>query len=450
MKDYLERNKKYILIFFIICFTVFSSGFIRLTYKSYRYNKAYGHEQLSEETLNFPDNFLWGTATAAYQVEGGNVYSNWWDFEQEEGRIKNGDRSDISANHYVMYEEDIDLMSQMNMNSYRFSIEWSRIEPKQGEFNADEIDHYRDVLRVLSEKGITPMVTLWHHSLPYWFEDLGGWEKSDNIKYYEEYISYVVKNLNSEVDLWITMNEPMAYISCGYISAKWPPGEQDIWKVNRLLKNVIQAHKKGYEIIHANDQDATVGIAEHSSYAIPYHKKSVLENIAAYSIDYIWTHYLLEQITDELDFIGLHYYYRQYINRDSIKDLFGQSLDEFESGSMDRSYHPEGLFEVLMRFEKYDIPIYITELGVPDYHEIDRDQFIREHVREIYYAINEGIDVRGFYYWTLLDCFEWSEGYDAEFGLIDVNMATQERTIKEESWEYADIAKCNCVSNSSD
>jgi len=448
MKNYLKKNKKYILILFLVIFIVFGSGLTKFTHRSFQYNEPYGHVDLEDEILNFPEGFLWGTATAAYQVEGGNVYSNWWDFEQEEGRIKNGDRSDVATNHYVMYKEDIDLMSQMSMNSYRFSIEWSRIEPKQGEFNQEEIEHYRNVLNALSKKGIKPMVTLWHHSLPYWFEDIGGWEKVENISYYEEYVSYVTKNLSEEVELWITMNEPMAYISCGYVSAKWPPGEQNIWKVNRLLKNIIKAHKRGYEVIHSNDQDAKVGLAEHSSYAVPYHKNNILENIAAYSIDYVWTHYLLEQITDELDFIGLHYYYRQYINIDALEDLLSQSLDEFETRSMDRSYYPKGLFEVLMRFKKYDKPIYITELGVPDYHEVDRDQFIREHLREVYYAVDAGIDVKGFYYWTLLDCFEWTEGYDAEFGLIDINRDTQERSIKEESWEYAHIAECNCVSNS--
>ncbi|MBN2016281.1 glycoside hydrolase family 1 protein [Candidatus Dojkabacteria bacterium] len=441
----LNKNVLVIIIVITMLFCCLMSSFCSVL--SFKYNNPHGHEISDEEILIFPENFLWGAATASYQVEGGNVNSSWWRFEQEEGRIKNGDRTDGIINHYGRYEEDFDLASKLSLNSYRFSIEWSRIEPQKGEFDEKEIEHYRDVLQALKDRDIKPMVTLWHHSVPAWFEDLGGWERGENVDYYTEYVNYVVANLSEEVELWLTMNEPMAYITCGYVSAKWPPAKQDLTQVPGLFSNLTLAHKEAYSIIHEKDANAQVGIAEHSSYIVPYHEKNILENIIASTIDYAWVHYLIDIVKDELDFIGVHYYYKQSINLSLAKDVLTKDPEEIENQSLDRAYYPEGLYEVLLKYKRYEKPIYITEIGVPDYHEIDRNQFIREHVREMYYAIQDGVDVRGFYYWSLLDCFEWSEGYDAEFGLIDVNLETQERTIKDESWEYALIAGCNCVYN---
>lgn len=447
MRKFIKRNKKCIVLFLIILIVLTCGPLSLLINRSLRYNKPVGHETLDDEILKFPEDFLWGAATASYQVEGGNLYSNWWRFEQIEGNIKNGDRTEVAIDHYHKFKEDFDLVKELNLDSYRFSIEWARVEPEKGKFDDEEMEHYREVIGALHDRGIKPMVTLWHHSFPAWFEDQGGWEKQDSINDYVEYVEYVVEKLNDDVELWITMNEPMAYIACGYISAKWPPAKRDVSKVPILFSNITKAHKKAYKAIHKIDSEAKVGIAEHSSYVVPFHPNNIIENVTAYVIDYAWTHHLLEKVSDELDFVGLHYYYKQSINLSLVKDVLTKSPEEIENKSLDRAYFPQGLFEVLLKFKRYDKPIYITEIGVPDYHEIDRDQFIEEHAREIYYAIEAGVDVQAFYYWALLDSFEWTEGYDAKFGLIAVDMETLERTIKEESWVYGEIAKCNCVVN---
>lgn len=433
-------------ILFAIHF-IFTSILCGLVVRSYFYNKPVGRKSSDKEVLQFPEDFLWGTATASYQVEGGNVHSNWWKFEQIKGNIKNGDRTKVGINHYEMYKKDIELMSQLNMDSYRFSIEWSRIEPQMGEFDHDEIEHYREVLNTLEKYDIKPMVTLWHHSLPAWFEDAGGWEKEENIEYYLEYVSFVAGELGEEVELWLTMNEPMAYIATGYISAKWPPKEKSYEKVPILFKNITTAHEKAYDLIHKLDCEAQVGLTEHASYVVPADGWNPIESTAAMGIDYIWTHHLLKKVQSSLDYIGVHYYYKQTIRLSLAYEVLTKDPQDFENQSLDRAYYPQGLYETLVKFKQYKIPIYITEIGVPDYHHIDRDQFIREHAREVYYAIRDGVDVRGFYYWTLLDCFEWTEGYAAEFGLIEVNMDTLERSIKDESWEYGEMAGCNCVAN---
>jgi len=443
MSRFLSKTKIYIVSLLIGIFIVTSV----ITAISFSYNKTYGHEIYEEEVLQFPENFLWGSATASYQVEGGNAGSNWWQFEQEEGNILNGYSNEVGVDHYHKYKKDISLMSKLNMNSYRFSIEWSRIQPTKDTFDMEEVDHYRDVLAQLSKQGITPMVTLWHFSLPQWFSDMGGFEKSSNVTYFIDYVEFVADQLSEEVELWLTINEPMAYLTVTYISAKWPPGEKDYSKIPLMYRNLIRAHKGAYDAIHRVDKTAQVGIAEHSSYTVPYHKYNILENILSASVDYSWTHMFLGKIKNDLDFIGVHYYYKQAI---SLKHAFlaaTKDAQEFENEDLERAYYPEGLFEVLIRFKKYDKPVYITEIGSRDIYHIPRDQFMREHVREMYYAISEGVDLRGVYYWSLLDNFEWSDGFNAKFGLIAVDLDTLQRTIKDSAWEYAQIAKCNCVKN---
>jgi beta-glucosidase len=446
MKEFLKKRRKIIVVTFIFIFLLCCGPSAILSVLSFSYNRTYTHEISQEEILEFPEDFLWGAATASYQVEGGNYNSNWWRFEQEDGNIRNNDSAEITADHYNRYEEDIELMSEFNLNSYRFSIEWSRVEPQEGEFNEKEMKHYQDVLDTLEEEGIEPMVALVHHSYPAWFEDKGGWETRENIDYYLEYVEYVVDYFKDDVDLWITMNEPLAYISCGYITGKWPPGEKDITKVPGLISNFVEAHKEAYKSIHTIDPDSEVSLTEHISLTAPKHPNNIIENWAAFLIDKLWNHNIFEQIHEDIDFIGLQYYYKQEISLDLAYDVLTKERDEIEEG-LQRLYYPDGLFVILMRLKKYDLPIYITEIGIPDYEEVDRDVYIREHARETYYAIQEGVDVKGFYYWSLLDSWEWTEGYEAPFGLITVDRETQERTVKDGSWEYSLIAGCNCVLN---
>lgn len=443
----INKRKKEILIVICTISIASCSFFSLLSLHATWYNKELKHEISDEKILDFPEGFLWGAATASYQVEGGNYNSSWWDFEQLEGSIKNGESAEYAVNHYDMYSSDIDLMKDLNLNSYRFSIEWSRIEPEKGEFDDTEIEHYSDVIQKLRKEGIEPMVTLLHHSVPKWFEDEGGFKSSRSVEYFSEYVQYVVSALGEEVSLWITINEPMAYITCGYISGKWPPGQMDLKAVPFVFANLVRSHKRAYGVIHTYDHDAEVGIAEHTSHVVPAGEKNFAENIAVMVIDKVWNHHMIEEILDELDFIGIHYYYKQTISTKLAFEALNNDPEDFESRSMERSYYPQGLYELLIEFSSYGKAIYITELGVQDYHQIERDKFIKDHLIEVYYAIKDGADVRGFYYWTLLDCFEWSEGYEPKFGLYEVDRSDMKRILKEKSEVYAEIAKCNCVEN---
>jgi len=433
--------------FFSLYLAVYVTVFSFIPIKLLSYNDKYYHEYSDEEYLYFPDNFLWGSATASYQVEGRNFASNWWRFEQKEGNIKNYDSAEIAVDHYNLYKEDIALMKEMNLNSYRFSIEWSRIEPERGEFNYEEIQHYNDVLDELQKNNIKPMVTLWHFSLPIWFEDLGGWENSDSPEIFTEYVDYVSKNLGENIELWVTINEPMAYITSGYIIGKWPPAKFDIGNVHKVASNINKAHQKAYVQIHKNDSTSQVGLANYTSYLEPEDRYDLIENFGVFVADKLSNLYFIENNEKYLDFIGLHYYFKQIGSSSMIPDLLFKKTVDVESEDVKRIYDPNGLYQILMKFKRFGKPIYITELGSQDSYGISRGQFIKDHLEEIYYAINDGVDVKGVFYWSFIDNFEWSEGYGPKFGLVSVDLNTQERTIKSSSIDYINMVKCGCINN---
>jgi len=430
------------LILVIFIFASLFGGLLLNT--SFGYNQDLTHKS-SHERLFFPEGFLWGSTTASYQIEGGNYNSNWWSFEQDRSRIDGGGSAEIATDHYNRYAEDIELMSQLNLNGYRFSVEWSRIEPEKGKFDFNEIEHYRQLLAKLREKDIKPIVTLWHFSVPQWFEDEGAWENPDSVGYFSEYTEFVATELKDDVELWLTMNEVSAYLSCGYAVGKWPPGESRIYMIPAVAKNLIEAHRKSYQVIHEIDTEAEVGIDHYTSNLKPSNKYNPIDNLMAYIVNYTQTHLLLDLLKEDLDFIGVHYYYGQDVGSHMISDLLRTGIEDFEKVALDTKFSPESLYEILVRLKDYDLPIYITEIGTTDNGGIPRDQFIREHAREVFYAIEDGVDIRGMFYWSLLDNFEWSGGYEYKFGLISVNSETQERQIKEDSWGYAEIAGCNCL-----
>lgn len=436
--------KKYIIIFIttILAFYLLAGAILVKNVESYN-SPATHTEEGQSVRLEFPDDFLWGAATASYQIEGGNYNSNWWKFEKE-GRIQNNDSAEIAADHYNRYDEDFALLEEFNLNGYRMSIEWSRIEPERGVFDPDEIEHYRKMLTSLNERGIKPIVVLWHFSVPQWFEDEGGWGDSNSVKYFTEYAEYVAGELGNEDELWITMNEPVITVTCGYILGKFPPGESRITKIPAVVSNMIQAHRSAYDVIHKVDPTSQVSIDRYISNLKPINPDSFIDKFIVYVANYLQTEYFMNRTVDKMDFMGVHYYYAQDIGLEQLFEF--KTLDaSMAEDLMRRYYYPRGLYEVLMDLKKYELPIYITEIGTQDNGYVSRNQFIREHAVEVYHAIQDGVDVKGFFYWSLLDNFEWSEGYTPKFGLVSVDPETQDRTVKDDALGYLEIAGCNCV-----
>ena len=232
--------------------------------------------------LKFPDGFLWGAATSAYQVEGANTNNDWWLWEQHEGKIADGSRCGLSCNHYHLYQGDFDIAKELGHNAHRFSLEWSRIEPKRGQWNEEAIDHYRKVLSALKQRGIIPIVTLFHFTFPIWVAKMGGFENPEIVPLFQRYTTKVCQELGEDIEYLVTLNEPMVYLYMGYIQKIWPPGKNIGVKILKVLKNMRQAHTEAYRAIHRTCQhfpnkNPLVGLAKYMRIFHPYRENSFLD-----------------------------------------------------------------------------------------------------------------------------------------------------------------------------
>lgn len=403
-----------------------------------------GHDHA---TLIFPDKFLWGAATSAFQVEGNVKNSEWWTWEQSHQALK--DRSGMAADQYHLYEQDFDLAQSLSHNTHRLSIEWSRIEPLDGVFSIDEIDHYKAVLSSLKQKNMKVMLTLHHFSNPLWFAKLGGWTNNKASFYFERFVKKIVPELKEYVDFWITINEPNVYCYLAYRSKHFPPQKKNWWMFFKSYYNMAKAHKKAYAVIHEIEKDAKVGFANNTASFSAFHHHNLEEDFTEYVADIATNHsfYMLTGIKTH-DFLGVNYYQNQYISLNGEAIL--PNLVEFKRGQADVSdlgweILPEGIFDLLMDFSDYHLPIYITENGIASTNDDRRVRFLISYLKEIYHALQFGVDIRGYYYWSLIDNMELDRGFDPRFGLIGVDFKTQERTVRPSALVYQDIIKFNGI-----
>lgn len=398
-------------------------------------------------TLKFPQGFLWGAATSAHQVEGNNYNSDWWEWEQKTQPPSN--QSGIACDQYNRYEEDFDLAKSFNHNAHRLSIEWSRIEPREGEFDPAEIEHYRKVLQSLKDRGFTVMLTLHHFTNPLWLTKKGGWEKGQTIKYFNRYVEKVAGEYKDLVDLWITINEPSIYAFGCYLSGKWPPQEKSRWKAFWVLRNMAQAHKQAYNTIHSKIPNAKVGVAHNIISFDAFHHHSVREMLAQWAYDFLENHffYKLTGIKHH-DFLGINYYFNRYISFNGearLPNLVDVEITKKDVSDLGWEIYPEGIFDVLMDLSDYHLPIFITENGLASTNDDRRARFLISYLKEIYHAIQTGVDVRGYFHWSLLDNFEWADGFTPRFGLIEVDYQTLERTPRPSAQIYAEIIQHNGI-----
>ncbi len=397
----------------------------------------------------FPKNFFWGAATSAHQVEGGNQ-NDWteWEKATAKGKVQMAKSkewpdhilreypnplqeenyiSGRTCDHYNRFREDFDIAKHLGHNAHRFSLEWSRIEPEEGKFNEREIERYREVIRALRERGIEPFVTLWHWTIPLWLRDKGGIENKHFPRYFLSYVEKILYALKNDVRFWITLNEPEIYALDSYMKGVWPPQKKSLISFLRVVRNLIKAHRLTYKQIHLLQQEAEVGIAKNNIY---------FEGVMAPIPNFLWNVYFLNKIHGAQDFIGLNYYFR------------GRGYSEKRSGGVvmsDMSWqvYPEGIYHVLKDLRRYKKPIYITENGIADVRDEKRAQFIKDHLEWVAKAIQEGVDVRGYFYWSLLDNFEWDKGFWPRFGLVEVDYPTLERKIRPSAYEYKKIIESN-------
>ena len=407
------------------------------------------NKEMEKEKLQFPTGFLWGAATSSHQVEGDNL-NDWTVWEKENaqrlaeeanfyfGHFSNWpqikDKAQNPANyisgqacdHYHNYEKDFDLIKDLDQNAYRFSLEWSRIEPAQGVFDKKEIEHYRQMLLALKQRNIKPFVTLWHWTNPLWLRKEGGWLNKKAPKYFEQYVKEVIRNLGDLADFWITINEPMVYVK-NHLGVNYSDGKKGFISKIEVIKNLIIAHKKAYQAIHQFSEQKKAGISQHCVFFEGW----LLNKIAGYFINY----YFLNRIKKYQDFIGLNYY--------SNKNFFKKNKNEVSD--LGWEICPKGIYYILKDLKKYQKPVYITENGLADADDSRRSKFIIEHLFWTYKAILEKVDVRGYFHWSLLDNFEWDRGFWPRFGLYAIDYQNQQRTIRPSARLYSFICRRNCL-----
>lgn len=384
-----------------------------------------------ERKLSFPENFLWGSATSAYQIEGGIKNCDWSGFKD----------AGLACDHYNRYEEDFDLLKNLNQNAFRLSVEWSRIEPQEGKFNEKEIEHYKKVLIALKKRGIIPFVTLYHWTNPLWFKEKGGWLNPRSPDYFAEFVEKTVGSLKEYVDFWITVNEPIIYAANSYYKKRYPPQERSFFKTMKVIKNLIKSHRKAYNIIHKLDEKARVSVAKNNIFFEPYNHNSLLDKFIVNFAGHFWNDYFLDKIKYRLDFIGLNHYFHV-----RLKFPFSQKNEDKIVTDVGWEVYPEAIYHVLKELKKYNLPIYITENGLADARDKLRKDFIRDHLYQVYKAIGEGTDVRGFFHWSLMDNFEWDKGFEPRFGLVEIDYRTLERKPRPSAFYYAQICKNNSLS----
>lgn len=404
--------------------------------------------------IEFPKDFLWGAATSSYQVEGNNTNCDWWEWEKLLGKENSGP----ACRHYQFYEQDFDLAKELNHNCHRLSIEWSRVETEQGKFSQSEIDHYRAVILSLRERNIEPIVTLHHFTNPIWFSKLGGWYNPKAALYFLRYAERLVEALANRVYWWITINEPLVYAYHAYILGVWPPQEKSFLKANTAAAHMADSHVEAYKLIHRiyrekNLQAPYVSIAKNLQ-AFVSAKPTIKNKLAVFLRDRFYNFAFIEKLISRktLDFIGVNYYTRGVADAKSwgLRGLLlGQGSDEqqLKKNSLGWDIYPQGLYQLLIKLKRYKLPILITENGLCVDDDNLRWEFIREHLDNIHWAMNDGADVIGYIYWALIDNFEWDKGFGPRFGLIEVDYNTYKRTIRESARRFAGVCRTGVLPN---
>jgi beta-glucosidase len=403
--------------------------------------------------MRFPQNFLWGAATSAYQVEGDNVNADWWQWEKDRG-LENSGRA---SRHYEFYEQDFDLAKSLNHNAHRLSIEWSRIEPSEGKFSQEEIKHYIDVIVSLRSRNIEPMVTLHHFTNPAWFAKSGGWESQQSVAKFLRYCDFVTRALAKHVHYWITINEPMIYIPHAYILGVWPPQAKSLLKAKKVEDNLVSAHIKTYCLIHKiykelNLLEPSISIAQNMQAFVPC-VLNLKNRFAAYLRDKWYNFGFLDKIMRRkaMDFIGVNYYSRQLVELKKwgignlAMDVCKNNHHPVKKNSLGWDIYPEGLYEVLLKLRKYNLPVIITENGICTSDDDLRWEYICGHLKNIHFAMEKGVNVTGYLYWSLMDNFEWDRGFSPRFGLIDIDYNTYRRTIRESARKFSQVCKTGLI-----
>lgn len=399
--------------------------------------------------IKFPSDFLWGTAISSYQCEGGNYNSDWYLWEKTRKLQPAG----AGCGHYHRFREDFSLAKSLNSNALRFSLEWSRICPEPGVFLREEIEHYHKVFDSLKKNNLKPLVTLHHFSNPIWFVNRGGWMNPKNIDFFLEFVKKSVEEFKEKAEYWLIINEPLVYIYNGFIRGIWPPGHKSLVCAHKVLKNMRAAYLDGYREIKNIYKDSTicpkVSLARHLRKFSPCQGPAFLLNcLGSHLRNKFFNFSLLDDLAKRgaLDFIGLNYYCIDYTHFTNI--LGGKIRPEPVSPRRNQLgwyIDPRGFYDVLISLKKFGLPVIITENGTAETEDPLYEDYLISHLQALAKAYSQGVNVAGYLWWSLLDNFEWAEGFKAKFGLIEVDYKTQKRKCKPFSRNYAKICRDNKI-----
>jgi beta-glucosidase len=425
---------------------------------------------MAQATFHFPRGFLWGTATAAHQVEGNNTNNNWWAWEQQPGRILQGHKSGLACDWWNgRWREDFDRAAEAGQNAHRMSVEWSRIQPAPDRWDEEALDRYLEMARGLVERGLTPMITLHHFTDPLWLAEMGGWANEAVVDYFVPFVKRVVKALQNYVNLWVTLNEPNGLVVNTYLAGNFPPGKADLRAGLKVLANQARAHAAAYRAIHALQPAARVGLSLYYRGMEPARSWSPLDRWAAKMQARVFNEFFprafssgvlhypawtvrLPELKGAQDFLGLNYYSTDLVafNVLHAASLFGRRFyrpgaELSEDGFI--ANEPLGMFKMLKWALQYKAPIIITECGVNDAQDALRPRYLIQHLHQVWRAVNFNYPVQGFFHWTLVDNFEWERGWTQRFGLWELDVETQARRKRPSADLYAEICRENGISS---
>ncbi len=430
-------------------------------------------QNASIQEIKFPDRFLWGVSTSAYQVEGGSSPSQWAEWERT-GHIRSGDLSGKACDWWANAERDFDIAQSIGLSALRLSVEWSRLEPRPGEWDSAALNRYRQILQALHDRKILPVVCLHHFTHPAWFEARGGFLADDAVPLFLNFTARAVAGLSDLCHHWLTFNEPNVFAAFGYVLGEFPPGRKGrIDAALHVMKNMVRAHTQAYHKIHQVQSEAEVGWAQHYAVFEPARSTSRLDRFTCQNLNRLFNETFLRTIEDgrlgfpfnildgnlpearaACDFVGLNVYsrFRVAFSTAHVSQLFANVFvpPEVPQGDscVDRPYGeacPQAIRPAVERVATLQKPIYILENGVPDASDRIRPWLLVNAVKEIHQLIQQGHELRGYFHWTLTDNFEWSEGWGLRFGLVELDPVTQARTWRPSAHLFRSISQANGI-----
>ncbi len=415
----------------------------------------------------FPKSFLWGASTASHQVEGGtkNQWSEWelsmadtlastakerldylsryghkvdWPAIAEQAARRDNYISGAGVEHFDRYEADFELLKKLNLNAYRFSVEWSRIEPEPGQWDQAALDHYHAYIAKLKELKIEPILTIWHWTMPTWFTDRGGFSKRRNLKYFYAFVAKIAEEYGSELNYVLTLNEPNVYILASYIMGLWPPQKKQPLTAIRINLNLVKAHRQAYRLLKGQNPKLKVSLAMNLAQAYAISPKNPI-NVALVRLkSYIANWWFLNRVRHNLDFIGINFYSTEY-----WKWNFKLTNPDGPYSDVGWYMEPKAIYDLLIETnQRYHLPLIITENGVADADDSRRQWWIEQTIQAMAKALAAKVPLRGYLHWSLMDNFEWSHGWWPKFGLVEVDRANMKRTIRPSAkWFASEVKK---------